>query len=256
MIDTGMHTKKSIWSGTSGLVLPVKNKEFYPEDFRDKSRLTFYGSLFNSIEINSSFYKMPLEKTVARWAEEVPAAFRFTFKLWKGITHNKGLVYAPEDVARFLRISGAAGNKLGCLLVQFPGSVQISLLPQLERLLETLRSDPHGHAIDIAVEFRHAGWNAKPTFRLLNRYRCGLVLHDKGASSPPLMTLEAPFVYLRFHGPGGDYRGSYEDGFLYEYARFAREWQTEGKHVYAYFNNTMGSAVQDLFTFNRYLTEG
>src|ERR1044072_276638 len=88
-------------SGTSGLVLPVPNKKAFPPEFKDKSRLTYYGSLFNSIEINSSFYKIPQAATVKKWADSVPDNFAFTFKLWREITHIKGLAYQPEDVLRF-----------------------------------------------------------------------------------------------------------------------------------------------------------
>ncbi len=82
----------TFYSGTSGLVLPVP-KLLYPAEFQDKSRLTYYASLFNSIEINSSFYKIPQIPTVCKWAESVPDNFQFTFKLSKAITHAKGLEF-------------------------------------------------------------------------------------------------------------------------------------------------------------------
>src|SRR5688572_17070366 len=77
-------------SGTSGLALSIPQAQ-YPAAFKGASRLTFYGSLFNSIEINSTFYKLPKAATILKWAESVPAHFRFTFKLSKSITHHKGL---------------------------------------------------------------------------------------------------------------------------------------------------------------------
>src|ERR1700755_1217681 len=71
-------------SGTSGLVLAEPNKLAYPEVYRNGSRLAYYATLFNSIEVNSSFYKIPRQITFARWATEVPDGFRFTVKMWKG----------------------------------------------------------------------------------------------------------------------------------------------------------------------------
>lgn len=62
----------SYYSGTSELLLPVPNKLFYPEEFKDKSRLCFYGSLMNSIEVNSSFYKLPATGKALKWANDVP----------------------------------------------------------------------------------------------------------------------------------------------------------------------------------------
>src|SRR5690554_3131640 len=113
------------YSGTSGLLLPVPNKSHYPKEFQDKSRLCYYFSLMNSIEINSSFYKIPLSATVDKWAGEVPEEFRFTFKLFKEITHNKDLAFDPNTLAKFFEIIAAVGNKKGCVLVQFPPSVRI-----------------------------------------------------------------------------------------------------------------------------------
>src|ERR1700712_1218858 len=129
----------AFYSGTSGLVLPVPNKQLYPPQFQDKSRLTYYASLFNSIEINSSFYKVPQASTVKKWATEVPDGFRFTFKLWRDITHNKGLAFNPADVDRFIRVINEAGDKKGSLLIQFPPSVMVASFNQLEHLLMSIQ---------------------------------------------------------------------------------------------------------------------
>jgi len=76
------------------------------------------------------------------------------------------------------------------------------------------------------------------------------VIQDKPPAVTPMMESELPFVYLRFHGPGGSYRGSYEDELLYEYAGYINDWISEGKTVYSYFNNTMGEAISNLFTLS------
>ena len=88
------------YSGLSGLQLPI-HKYQYPPPFENANRLTFYASLFNSIEINSSFYRIPQTATVAKWADSVPENFKFTFKLWKGITHSKGLNFNNEDLCNY-----------------------------------------------------------------------------------------------------------------------------------------------------------
>jgi uncharacterized protein YecE (DUF72 family) len=83
-----------------------------------------------------------------------------------------------------------------------------------------------------------------------------MVLHDIPASATPQIADEFDkHVYLRFHGPNGGYKGSYPDDFLYEYAQYIKEWQTEGKCVYLYFNNTMGDAVGNLMTINKFLSD-
>ncbi len=215
-----MENEGKYYSGTSGLVLPVPNKLSYPPEYRDKSRLTYYASLQNSIEVNSSFYKVPMAATVRKWAADVPKDFRFTYKLWREITHNKGLVYKPEDITRFMEVIGQTGDKKGSLLVQFPASIT---------------------------------WYRDDIYNLLNMYRMSVVLHDMPKSATPMLQQEGSFVYLRFHGPGGGYRGSYSDDILAEYASYINEWREEGKTVYTYFNNTMGDALKNLITLNEYV---
>jgi uncharacterized protein YecE (DUF72 family) len=239
--------KPLIYLGTSGLQLPIPKRDFPPE-FAEKSRLNFYASLFNTIEINSSFYKIPQANTLERWAAEVPADFRFTFKLWKGITHQKGLQFNIDDIARFMDVISHASNRQGCLLVQFPPGLAINAFGQLERLLACLEG-----RWPLAVEFRNKSWYTGETYELLKHFRAGMVLHDIPASATPLMPLSEKFVYLRFHGPEGKYRGSYADDFLHEYAMYINEWASENKTVYAYFNNTMGDALKNLVTLKRYL---
>lgn len=236
------------YSGTSGLLLPVRNKLFYPEAFKDKSRLCFYGSLMNSLEVNSSFYKVPKAATVAKWANEVPDDFRFTFKLYKGISHNKHLAFDPEAVKHFMEVIDQAGHKKGCLLVQFPPSVRISELRQLALLMDVLRTADPENKWNIALEFRHLSLYKDEVYRLLNEYGMGMVVQDKPPAVTPMLETALPFIYLRFHGPDGRYGGSYQDDVLYEYAGYIRSWLQEGKTVFCYFNNTMGNAIANLFT--------
>jgi len=104
----------------------------------------------------------------------------------------------------------------------------------------------------IALEFRHNSWYTESLFEYSEENRISIVLHDIPASATPLdYYAVSDAVYLRFHGPGGKYRGSYDDDVLYEYASYIKEWQEEGKTVYVYFNNTMGDAVRNLETLNR-----
>jgi uncharacterized protein YecE (DUF72 family) len=243
----------AFYAGTSGLVLPVPNKQYYPPQFRDGPRLAYYASLFNSIEVNSSFYKVPMPTTIKKWAEIVPHNFRFTYKLWRDITHCKSLAFDPAAVNHFMTVINHAGHKKGSLLVQFPPSVKAGSMPQLVQLLNTIRQADPDLQWDTAVEFRDKSWYQPNTYRLLDELQMGLVLHDLPASATPLMETEVNFMYLRFHGPNGGYRGSYQDDFLNEYAQYIRDWQSEGKRVYTYFNNTMGNAVQNLVTLNTFV---
>jgi uncharacterized protein YecE (DUF72 family) len=142
------------------------------------------------------------------------------------------------------------GPKKGCLLIQFPPSNTIRQLNAVSALLQALAIADPAHEWRKAVEFRHASWYAEDTFEMLDHHGASLVLHDKGPARNARLNEGADFVYLRFHGPQGNYRESYEPDFLHDQAEQIYDYLQEGKDVYAYFNNTMGAAfdnAQDLY---------
>jgi uncharacterized protein YecE (DUF72 family) len=240
------------YSGTSGLDLPVPRSQ-YPAEFQEKSRLQYYASLFNSLEVNSIFYKLPRIRTIANWAESVPGNFRFTFKVSKTITHVKGLEFATKDVTDFIKTVENIGEKKGCLLAQFPPSLQIEKLNEFQRLLETLGEATYNTAWKLAIEFRHSSWYEREVYELLEEYDAAMVIQDIPKSATPLNDVKGDFIYLRFHGPEPRYRGDYSDEFLKRYAGYINTWLSEKKTVYAYFNNTVGAAVENLQTLNKYV---
>lgn len=244
---------KNFYEGTSGLLLPVPNKLHYPEEFQGKSRLCYYASLMNSIEINSSFYKIPQPSTTSKWAADVPEDFRFTFKLFKEVTHNKGLTFDTSLVSRFFEVISNVGNKKGCVLVQLPPSIQLAQFSQLQFLMSVIRNCDLKEDWKIAFEFRHPSLYVNEIEELLTEFRFGMVIHDKLPKGLSFRESDANFTYLRFHGPGGDYKGSYSDQILDEYASYIAQWLAEGKKVFVYFNNTMGNAIGNLNTLRTYL---
>jgi uncharacterized protein YecE (DUF72 family) len=241
-----MQVKDKFYAGTSGLVLPVANKQAFPPAYQDKSRLSYFASLFNSLEVNSSFYKIPMATTTKRWATEVPDDFRFTFKLFRGITHNKNLIFEEALVEKFMHVIDQVGDKKGALLVQFPASIVFDSFTQLERLLELIRIHDPEETWDICVECRHMSWYQGETSELLSAFHAAMVIHDMPKSRPPYMSSGQDFEYLRFHGPAGDYKGGYTDKVLQGYADRINTWLNAGKTVYTYFNNTIGDALQNL----------
>lgn len=249
-----MHMNGSLYLGTSGLVLPYKNRQAYPLEFEGKSRLSVYGTLFNSIEINSIFYKLPRLATVEQWSSSVGEDFRFTFKLWKQISHSPALNFDAADLEKYFQVIAGAEQNRGCILVQFPPSVKVPLFNNVASLLSNMQ-ELNENNWPVAVEFRSPAWYSERTYELLNQYNMAMVYHDKSGSQSPHQQLEADHIYLRFHGPGGNYRGSYDQGFLYEYAGYVWEWMSAGKTVYVYFNNTMGAALENLQTLERFIRE-
>jgi uncharacterized protein YecE (DUF72 family) len=240
------------YSGISGIALPVPKSQ-YPEEFQNKSRLEYYASLFNSVEVNSIFYKLPRNSTVINWRESVPDNFCFTFKVSKTITHVKKLNFKKEDINAFVATVDNIGDKKGCLLAQFPPSLKVDNLNELQTLAEAL-CEATADEWRITMEFRSASWYEREVYEVLNEYNITMVLQDIPASATPPSDTPGSFVYLRFHGPEPRYRGSYSNHHLKEKAELIKTLMKEGKTVYAYFNNTMGNAVNNLQTLNDYVS--
>lgn len=237
--------KHTFYCGTSNIVLPVRNKTFFPPQYQDKTRLTYYASLLNSLEVNSTFYKLPMPRTVQKWVDEVPAGFRFTFKLWRQVTHAKGLAYDTADIDKFLTAVRPATAKAGCLLVQFPKSIKISQLHKVRPLLQYIAAHQLFDGWRLAVEFRDAAWYNDTVWQLLEQLGAALVRHDMPGSATPATDMETMFEFFRFHGPAGDYRGGYPHDHLADHALEIKNLLKQGKDVYAYFNNTIGDAIHN-----------
>ena len=120
-------------------MVPV-TQTLYPADFKGKSRLAYYASFFNSIEINSSFYKLPKASTIIKWRETVPESFQFTFKLSKTISHSRGLDFNAEEVVHFIRTIDNVDKKKGCILIQLPPSLKSERIKQLEKLFKMINA--------------------------------------------------------------------------------------------------------------------
>ena len=122
---------------------------------------------------------------------------------------------------------------------------------QLNALLSCIEHNNLNGVWKIAVEFRNKSWYVEEVYALLKLYNVSLVIQDIPKSCTPLIEHFSNFIYIRFHGPSGNYRDSYSQHFLAEYVTYIKEWLNEGKTVYVYFNNTMGDAFKNLETFNQ-----
>lgn len=229
--------------------LPVP-KQLYPREFQHASRLEYYASMFNSIEINRSFYKVPLAQTIRKWSQSVQEEFRFTFKVWKEITHVKALDYKETDVQHFMNAVAQSGRNSGCLLLQFPPGLNSNYLYNLDGLLRSIKEKDAVNTWKLAVEFRNTSWYEETIYEVISEHNATIVIHDSKNAPSPFDKQSADVVYLRFHGPEGNYRGSYAESYIYEYAGYIINWLKEGRTVYAYFNNTAGDAFNNLHALN------
>lgn len=230
--------------GTSGWSYDHWDGVLYPPGSPARDRLARYVEHFSTVELNASFYRWPREASFASWRSRLPDGFRLSVKAPRGLTHAKRL-YAPEVWARRIATSWhELGDKRAVLLVQLaPGHARDDA--RLDHFLAQLP-----WWLRVVVELRHPSWDHEDVYRLLERRGAGYCVMS-GARLPCVLRATTDIVYVRLHGPDHDhlYAGSYPDEDLRWWAERMREWERDGKEVYAYFNNDGGGhAVRNAWT--------
>src|SRR5262245_25544330 len=122
--ENGRLTAMAFWVGTSGYNYPEWKGSFYPEKIQAAKMLPYYAERFPTVEINYTFYRMPNEAIVAKWAAETPHPFKLTLKAPRRITHDNRLRNVGSLVASFCLVAGTLGDKLGALLFQLPPNLK------------------------------------------------------------------------------------------------------------------------------------
>jgi uncharacterized protein YecE (DUF72 family) len=231
--------------GTSGWNYRHWREVFYPKGVAQRKWLSYFAGEFDTVEVNNTFYRVPKAHMVSGWSEAVPQRFRFAVKLWRGITHQKKLKDCREQLDRFFEAAAVLPTpQRGPVLVQLPPS-QNKDTQKLAAFLEDLKAATGRERWKIVVEFRHTGWLCPETYEVLDRARAAICLQDMPPADVTLPN-NARFVYVRRHGPGGDYRGAYSDEQLDGDAQAIGGWLAEGRSVFVYFNNDeAGNAVID-----------
>ncbi|MGO9928002.1 MAG: DUF72 domain-containing protein [Mycobacterium sp.] len=225
--------------GTSGWSYNHWADVLYPPGLPSARRLTRYAEVFDTVELNASFYRWPKDSTFAAWRDQLPDGFTMSVKAHRGLTHYRRLALAeqgPEPwIERFERCWQLLGDRHGVLLVQ--------LHPEQRRddarLDAFLQSVPE--SIRVAVELRHPSWDDSAVYRLLERRRTAyVVMSGGGLACIPRATTD--LVYVRMHGPDRDamYAGCYSNDELRRWADRITHWDGDGRDVWVYFNNDLG----------------
>jgi uncharacterized protein YecE (DUF72 family) len=219
-----------------------RNGVFYPPRLASRDWLDFYARVFDTVEINMTFYRLPKVEAVRRWVEESPDGFLFAVKASRYMTHIKRLKEVRAGLGPFLeRLEPLLGHpKMGPMLWQLPPNFR----RDDDRLAEALTALPPGRH---CFEFRHESWFRPEVYDLLREHGVALVIGDRPeVHAFQSLELTTDWTFVRFHYGSLGERGNYSEGELALWAERIRGWNAQGTDVYAYFNNDWeGFAIQN-----------
>ncbi|OMC52282.1 sensor histidine kinase [Mycobacterium sp. IS-2888] len=235
--------------GTSGWSYQHWNDVLYRPGLPAGKRLARYVEVFDTVELNASFYRWPKDSTFAGWRDQLPAGFTMSVKAHRGLTHYRRLASPEPWIERFERCWQLLGDRRGVLLVQLHPEQQ----RDDARLDSFLRQVPA--SIRVAVELRNPSWNDPAVYEVLERRRAAyVVMSGAGLACVPRATTD--LVYIRLHGPDRDsiYAGCYSADDLRRWADRIVGWDRDGRDVWVYFNNDLGGhAVRNALTLQELL---
>jgi len=215
--------------GTSGWNYASWRETFYPPGLPARRWLEHYATVFDTVEINATFYRLAKPPAVANWVQQTPPEFVFAAKSSRFLTHMKRLTDMDRGLGRYYDSIEplAESPKLGPVLWQLPDNFK----RDDDRLAFALEHLPPGRH---AFELRHPSWFAEPVYELLRAHGAAFVIHDSKRRDPTPEVLTTDWTYLRFHHGRRGRRGNYSETELREWAAKVRGLTVD---VYAYFNN-------------------
>jgi uncharacterized protein YecE (DUF72 family) len=221
--------------GCSGFLYREWKEIFYPKGLAQKNWFQFYCEHYNTIEINSSFYKLPTLASLTNWYEKSPSDFLFTIKAPRGVTHYKKFNQVQDVVNDFYNlIEEGLGDKLGCILFQMPPSYSYTE-ERLHNILDHLNPKHHN-----VLEFRHASWWNEDAIRQLSEHNVTFSGSSYPSALPDDLIQNTDLVYYRFHGKPVLYKSLYSAA---EMEHFVKQFNEPAKVAYVYFNNTWGTSA-------------
>lgn len=232
--------------GCSGWIYPHWAGLFYPEGLPEREWFQFYARVFDTVEVNATFYRFPSEAMVKAWLGKAPQGFLFTLKAFRGITHLRKFRGTEELVRRFYQRGEILAEKLGGFLFQLPPNLKYNR-DLLLRILDQL--DPRHRN---TLEFRHPSWFTEEVVELLRERGVAMCIVS-APELPELVVTSAKHAFVRFHGKGVWYAHRYSKRELEEWAKRVRELPVEV--VFCYFNNDWNAwAVENAQTLKELLS--
>ena len=239
-----------IYVGTSGYSYQHWRCRFYPENLPSSKWLQFYSQHFKTVELNFTFYRLPLQKNFKDWYEKTPKEFKFVIKGSRFITHIKRLNNCRRPLREFFNRAKSLKEKLTCCLWQLPPSFKCDL-ERLDKFTKILKT--HYSFCRHTFEFREKSWFNPQTYGILSKNNINLCIADSPDFKTPTESTSS-FIYLRFHGSETTYGSRYSDKELRTWSRKAKNWLKDKKLLFAFFNNdAQAFAVDNALKFKELL---
>jgi uncharacterized protein YecE (DUF72 family) len=238
--DRGAARLKPVRIGCSGWNYKDWKGTVYPPGLPARRWLEHYATLFDTVEVNATFYRLPTRSAVAGWVEQSPPGFLFAVKGSRYLTHMKRLTDLGRGLDRFYRCIEPLVDspKLGPVLWQLPANFHRND----ERLASALAAFPPGRH---CFEFRHESWFVPETYATLRSHGAALVIGDHPERPFQTHELTTDWTFIRFHYGRRGRRGNYSEAELESWARRIAAWRAKVE-VFAYFNNDWeGFAVRN-----------
>jgi uncharacterized protein YecE (DUF72 family) len=241
--------KKKIYVGTSGWNYDHWKGPFYPKDIKPKDEFKYYIDHFKTVEINSTFYRLPSKKTLLNWKKSSPKDFIFSIKASRYITHVKRLKEPKKSLSIFLSLIKNIKPKLGPILFQTPPNWKVNI-KRFENFIKFLDKN-----YKYAFEFRDRSWLIEDIFDLLKKNNLAFCIYDLQGFQTPI-EITADFVYVRLHGPKSAYSGSYSKKNLKKWAKLFKKLKKNKLDIFCYFNNDEKAyAVKNAQEFKRLIRD-
>lgn len=249
----GKGVNANLYIGTMGWSYDFWKGTFYPKDSGSKDLLAYYAQQFKTVEVDSTFYRIPRAETVEEWKAQTPPGFMFSLKFPQKITHVKMLKDCQEETRVFLERVNLLREKLGVLLLQFPPMFSQQHVPLLREYLKTL---PATHRY--VVEVRNKSLLNDEVYALLREHNIALAFVDT-PKMPMVNEVTSDFVYVRWEGNRKTVTGTLgrretdRTGSIREWADKLRQMLKSETLVFGYFSKYYSGFppgdVQDFLEF-------
>jgi uncharacterized protein YecE (DUF72 family) len=247
-------TEADIRVGTSAFTAAGWEGTFYPPGMQARDFLSYYATKFNTVEVDSTFYRTPAHSTITGWANKTPPGFVFALKIPQVVTHEKCLEDCDDEFKTFVDTAEGLGkDKLGPMLLQFPYFNRSKFKTGAEflaRLQPFLKKLPQGH--QFAVEIRNKTWLDERFAEILRERNVALAVIDQAwmpgitELTSRLDPITSSFTYVRWLG---DRKGIEEQTKVWDktivdrraalsrWVDYCYQTTRRGIKVYAYANN-------------------